>query len=160
MAGYGPARTAQGIEQTLAVIKLVEEKLELSSVAEGLDWNQGLINTIECRNMLLCANQVALSALARKQSLGAHVRLDTALADAAGKDNYCIVCHLDDTATVQIGTLARESSPFSEKLKMALRQNAKKGVIKLLNIMPHRWRDPVLVKIYSKAMGKPIGVAP
>ena len=42
---------------------------------EGL-WNQSLIDYVEFINMLDTADVVAISALEREDSLGAHIRLD------------------------------------------------------------------------------------
>jgi succinate dehydrogenase/fumarate reductase flavoprotein subunit len=149
--GIGPARTAAGIETTLLDLDAIEQQLQQPIIAEGLDWNQGLINYIECRNMLSCARQVAMSALKRKHSLGAHVRLDGTGVDR--NQAFSVTCQLSSDEGIQVATLLRPSSPRSEKIRMALRQKTKKALIKLLNNMPHHWRDPLLVKIYLKAMG-------
>lgn len=72
--GVGPARTESGIRQALEEIRrLAREPLRTSgSRRYNLEWQEAL----ELRLMLLAAESIALSALERRESRGAHLRLD------------------------------------------------------------------------------------
>jgi succinate dehydrogenase/fumarate reductase flavoprotein subunit len=116
--GIGPVRTGRGIRETLADIDRIEARLEFAVAPAELDWNQGFINYIECRNMLQCARQIAVSALFRTRNLGAHVRLDE---EKGGEETaFSVSCYLEPGAGLKVGTVPRPASPRSEKLKAAL----------------------------------------
>jgi succinate dehydrogenase/fumarate reductase flavoprotein subunit len=68
--------------------------------------------------MLSCARQVAMSALKRKHSLGAHVRLDGTGVDR--NQAFSVTCQLSSDEGIQVATLLRPSSPRSKKIRMAL----------------------------------------
>ena len=70
-------RTEQGMQEALDAVRSLKKQFQKVCVhdkAEVFNWN--LFSTIEMDNMLDIAETIAVSALARKESRGAHSRLD------------------------------------------------------------------------------------
>ncbi len=75
-------RTEQGMKQTLETIRGLKGRLNRLCVQDkGKVYNWDLFSTLELDNMLDLAEVIAVSALARKESRGAHARLDFAERD-------------------------------------------------------------------------------
>ena len=70
-------RDQQGMEASLAAVRELKERFTRVSVPDkGKTFNTNLIFTLELGFMLDCAETIALSALERKESRGAHTRTD------------------------------------------------------------------------------------
>lgn len=72
----GPAREESKIKDGLDIILSIEEKFQDITISGKNKYNTELVDAIELGFMLPVAKSVALSALARKESRGAHIRLD------------------------------------------------------------------------------------
>lgn len=72
----GPAREEKKLQEGLEIFSAIEEKMKDITIAATFKYNTELLDALELRFMLPVARSVALSALARKESRGAHVRLD------------------------------------------------------------------------------------
>ncbi|MFZ3255364.1 MAG: FAD-binding protein [Syntrophales bacterium] len=72
----GPARKEEELKEGLEIISVIEEKMKDIKILGTYKYNTELLDALELRFMLPVARSVALSALARKESRGAHVRLD------------------------------------------------------------------------------------
>lgn len=156
--GVGPARTEQGIQQVIDDVRALEVELEQTTIEAGLSWNQSFIDYIEGRNMLQCACYVAESALLRKSSVGAHVRLDETDYKTE-TDPYSIACDLkkvesECTETV-LSKIFRNRSSHMDRFKINASQAARGQVIKLLRTLPLSVRDPILIKVYSSLTEEP-----
>ena len=70
-------RHQEGMESTLGDIRALRERYRSVYVPDkGKTWNTNLVFTLELGFMLDCAEAVALSAIERKESRGAHTRED------------------------------------------------------------------------------------
>ena len=70
-------RHQEGMESTLGDIRALRERYRSVYVPDkGKTWNTNLVFTLELGFMLDCAESVALSAIERKESRGAHTRED------------------------------------------------------------------------------------
>src|SRR3990172_8310208 len=72
----GPAREEKNLKEGLEIFSSIEEKFKDITIPATYKYNTELLDALELRFMLPVAKSVALSALARKESRGAHVRLD------------------------------------------------------------------------------------
>jgi succinate dehydrogenase / fumarate reductase flavoprotein subunit len=72
----GPFRTGAGLERALREIAAMEDELGDRPMANGLAFDMTQLEWFDLRNMLLVARSVAMAALARCESRGAHQRED------------------------------------------------------------------------------------
>jgi succinate dehydrogenase/fumarate reductase flavoprotein subunit len=72
----GPAREGKKLKEGLRILSSIEERLKEINIPGKEIYNTELVDAIELSFMLPIAKSIALSALARKESRGAHVRLD------------------------------------------------------------------------------------
>jgi fumarate reductase flavoprotein subunit len=79
----GLVRDEAGLQQALGEIARIAEGLETLGVGGGLALNTAWQDWLSLRNQLLAAELIARSALARRESRGAHFRRDFPL-PAAG----------------------------------------------------------------------------
>lgn len=169
--GIGPGREASGIQQVLNDIELLQQEMNQVSVGRELLWNQRLIDLLECRNMLLCAEMISLSALKRQRSLGAHVRLDVNKRTSADP-HASIGCHISDCSEgifenspnsqpmdkISLSYISRPKSSVLNKTMLSVRQNGKILLFKAIRKLPFSIRDKVLLRAYSKAMGSEVKI--
>lgn len=157
--GVGPARTEQGIQQVIEDVSELELSLEQTTIAAEMNWNQSFIDYVEGRSMLHCARFVAESALLRKTSVGAHVRLDESSFSAEPKP-YSIAVKFSQRQSAgwvtKLNKLPRQRSSALERFKINANQAVRGKVIKLLSKLPLSVRDPILVKVYSKLNGEAV----
>lgn len=75
--GVGIFRTKQGMEEALSIVRALKARAKSTPVAsKGLIFNMELLSVIELDFMLDLAEVIALGALTREESRGAHFRRD------------------------------------------------------------------------------------
>jgi succinate dehydrogenase/fumarate reductase flavoprotein subunit len=73
----GIARDEKGLRDALSEIDRLQDEMENDmSISTIRRYNTDLLDAIELKNMLLCARLIATCAEMRKESRGAHLRLD------------------------------------------------------------------------------------
>ena len=72
----GPVREENKLKEGLGIFSSIEEKFQDMTISGMNKYNTELFDALELRFMLSVAKSVALSALARKESRGSHIRLD------------------------------------------------------------------------------------
>ena len=152
--GIGPARTRAGIEKFMRQsAKLRQDATKISISSETL-WNQSLIDYVELINMLDTADAVANSALERKDSLGAHIRLDGRNTSVLFEKPYSVTAYLDGEMTFKIGRLSRPPTPWKRVLAHAIVDRKRKLGLKFLRLLPVSLQDKILEKRYRSVMGE------
>ncbi|MFD0712010.1 FAD-binding protein [Paenibacillus sp. GCM10027626] len=74
--GAGPLRTEQGLLAALEELRALQGELEKIALARQTTYALPLVEKMEAANMLRVGEAIVLGALERKESRGAHVRLD------------------------------------------------------------------------------------
>ncbi|MGG6313366.1 FAD-binding protein [Paenibacillus macerans] len=74
--GAGPLRTDNGLNEALKELRELREELADISLAEPGKFALSLFEKLEAANMLKVSEAIVLGALERKETRGAHVRLD------------------------------------------------------------------------------------
>ena len=72
----GPVREEKKLKEGLRIFSAIEEKFPDMTISAVNKYNTELFDALELKFMLSVAKSVALSALARKESRGSHIRLD------------------------------------------------------------------------------------
>lgn len=72
----GPAREEKRLKEGLKIFSSIERRFDDISISAAGKYNTELLDAVELSLMLPVAKSVALSALERKESRGAHIRLD------------------------------------------------------------------------------------
>ena len=72
----GPLRDAEGLKAALQGIETIRAGAQDLRVSDPGPWNQELLDAVELPHMLAAAEAIAVSALERCESRGAHVRSD------------------------------------------------------------------------------------
>lgn len=72
----GPLRDAAGLEAALAHMDVIEEQVQDLQISEVRRFNVELADAVALPHMLATARAIAVSALGRTESRGAHVRAD------------------------------------------------------------------------------------
>jgi fumarate reductase (CoM/CoB) subunit A len=87
----GPVRDGGSLEEGLAEIESIEEQVQDLRIAEVRRCNAEVAEAVELRNMLAAARAIAVCALGRAESRGAHVRSDFPERDDAGPVRNMVV---------------------------------------------------------------------
>ena len=72
----GPARSEEKLKAALEQIEVISEKMDDVTVSNSKCYNFELLDVLELPWMLIVAKAIALSALKRRETRGAHVRVD------------------------------------------------------------------------------------
>lgn len=72
----GPAREEDKLKEGLKILFEIEEKFREIAISGANQYNTELLDAIELQFMIPIAKSIAMSALTRKESRGAHIRLD------------------------------------------------------------------------------------
>jgi len=158
--GIGPGRTVTGVAQALSQFEVYQQQLQDCHIDTDPIWNQSFMDYIECRNMLFCAQAVARSAQLRTHSVGAHVQLDEikpSLWRATPGPYSSAISH--QQGELKARKLDRQASPWLARNKIALQQNGKILMFKIIRRLPFKLRDKILYRIYHRALGQPDQVA-
>jgi succinate dehydrogenase / fumarate reductase flavoprotein subunit len=100
--GAGIARTADGLQQCLATIRQLQQRQDRIRVTGNRRYNPGWHTARDLRFMLVLAEAIVRAAIERKESRGAHYRLDFLKPDPSwGRLN--LIAQKDGTA-MQIST--------------------------------------------------------
>ena len=104
--------------------------------------------------MLDTADAVANSALERKDSLGAHIRLDGGNTSVLFEKPYSVSAYLDGEMTFKIGRLSRPPTPWKRVLAHAIGDLKRKLDLKFLRFLPVSLQDRILEQRYRSVMGE------
>ena len=148
--GVGPARNEKDLKKTISSLDEISHQFEDVKISAGLDWNQGLINYIEGQNMLFCATAVAKCALARPITVGSHCRTDSKR--SSSEMVYSLTCYLKH-GSLFLGKISRTPSPLLDRIKIETGRVVRLNILRLINRLPTKMRDRVLVKAWRKNAG-------
>lgn len=152
-AAIGPGRTEAGLTEFLDMVAAMRRRLEKVQIpADGL-YNQPFIDFVELRNMLDCAEAVAVSALARDHSLGAHVRLDKPTASMIWANPFSVALRRSPEGGLAVTRLVRAKTPLKTLIPHRLRDTKRKIWLKILRALPAARQDAILEKRYRAVMG-------
>ncbi len=151
--GIGPARTEKGIKNFLQQTASFRCDAEKISISDETLWNQSLIDYLEFINMLDTADAIAISALERENSLGAHIRLDGGVTSVLFGKPYSISIYHNKETNFEVDRLSRPSTPWNRVLAYVLRDLKRKVGLKVLRILPVSLQDQILEKRYHSVMG-------
>jgi succinate dehydrogenase/fumarate reductase flavoprotein subunit len=147
----GPARNAEKIKSLVAEIEVLKKEIDNSIIQGDEIWNQSFIDYIETQNLVLCAEMIAKSALARPNSVGAHVRIDETESDETS-DNYSVKSICDD-GTIKVSKLERSNLYTDEIEEQKIRALQRKEDLQKIRLMPEVEREEVLTKMYQRLLG-------
>jgi succinate dehydrogenase / fumarate reductase flavoprotein subunit len=117
----GIVRREEEMEEALVAIAALTEKAKAVGVTGNRDYNPGWHTAIDLRSMLTCAEAIARSALARKESRGGHFR-DDYPEKKAELGTFNIVCRKGPDGGVVV---LREPIPeMRQDLKRIVEENA------------------------------------
>ncbi len=93
----GVFRTTEGMSRAVRAIQDLKERFAQVTVRDKRRiYNTNLQNTLELQNLLDLAEGIAVAALARKESRGAHAQRDHPVRDDEGFLKHTLVWHTDD----------------------------------------------------------------
>jgi succinate dehydrogenase/fumarate reductase flavoprotein subunit len=97
----GPLREAAGLEDALRGISSIEEQARDLQICEIRRCNTEVADAVELPHMLATARAIALSALGRAESRGAHVRSDFPERDDTGPVKNMVARMRDGECTLR-----------------------------------------------------------
>jgi succinate dehydrogenase/fumarate reductase flavoprotein subunit len=151
--GIGPARTQSGLEKFLG--QLASLRADAAKIAVNTDsvWNQSFIDYVEFLNMLDTAESVAVSALNRADSLGAHIRMDGGKTSVLFGKPYSVAVLRENTGAFTAHKLDRNSTPWRKLLVHAYHDRKRKLGMKILRVLPLALQDRYVEKKFRTFMG-------
>ena len=150
----GPARTREGLENFLSQLKVFRMEAQEIGVSDDSIWNQSFIDYVEFVNMLDTAEAVAVSALERKNSLGAHIRLDGGKTSVLFGQPYSVAVFLGNVVNFETSKLNRPSTPWRRVLVNAYFDQKRKLGMKLLRVLPSSIQDKIVWERFRSVMGE------
>ncbi|MBW1722984.1 MAG: FAD-binding protein [Deltaproteobacteria bacterium] len=146
----GPARTGAGLEEFLKTKEIIRRGLSDSAVSAETLWNQEFIDWIELENMLFSSEVVARSAFLRKESLGAHLRVDGRRKKREVRRPPYSIRAAWKGGKWTMGTILREPSPWTARLKDRYRVLGLRLGTGFLHALPFPLRERILLGTYGK----------
>lgn len=98
----GIARSQESLNQALEEIKMLCEKVENTHVVGNREYNAGWHTALDLDCLLTVSEAIALAALERKASIGAHSRDDFPEKEEPGAGKYNTIIHKTDDNTMSI----------------------------------------------------------
>ena len=123
------------------------------AVSDESIWNQAFIDYVEFLNMLDTAEAVAVSALNRPNSLGAHIRMDGANTSVLFTKPYSVGVFHAKSGGLQTCKLNRPSTPWSTLLAHAYHGLKRRLELKILWVLPLAVQDRIVEKKFRDVMG-------
>lgn len=151
--GIGPARTEAGLKRFLGIVASMRERMKAVSIPSDGLWNQPFIDCVELANMVDTAESVALSALDRDCSLGAHVRLDKSQASMLFGKPHSVAVHWSANGAPVVSRIDRPKTPLKQLIPHMIKDAKRKLFLKYLRMLPERRQDEILEKRYRAVMG-------
>ena len=151
--GIGPARSRVGLEKFLRQVADFRKQASSIAVSKESIWNQAFIDYVEFLNMLDTAEAVAVSALNRPNSLGAHIRMDGANTSVLFTKPYCVGVFHAKSGALQTCKLDRPSTPWSTLLTHAYHGLKRRLELKILWVLPLALQDRIVEKKFRDVMG-------
>ncbi len=149
----GPARTKAGLNTMLEKIADLRRRGAEAPVNDEAVWNQAFIDRVELASMLDTAEAVTHAALAREDSLGAHVRLDGGQTSLLWSRPWSAVVRHNAAVGWSTVKAPRKGTPLPDLLAYLYRDRKRKLALRLLRMLPLRWRDAVIESRYRATMG-------
>jgi aspartate oxidase len=150
----GPVRTQEGLKNFLSQLKVFRMEAEEIGVSDDSIWNQSFIDYVEFVNMLDTAEAVAVSALERKNSLGAHIRLDGGKTSVLFGQPYSVAVFLSNMVNFETRKLNRPSTPWRRVLANAYFDQKRKLGMKILRVLPSSIQDKIVWERFRAVMGE------
>jgi succinate dehydrogenase/fumarate reductase flavoprotein subunit len=151
--GIGPARSRVGLEKFLRQVADFRKQASSIAVSKESIWNQAFIDYVEFLNMLDTAEAVAVSALNRPNSLGAHIRMDGANTSVLFTKPYSVGVFHAKSGALQTCKLDRPSTPWSTLLTHAYHGLKRRLELKILWVLPLALQDRIVEKKFRDVMG-------
>lgn len=152
--GIGPARTREKLDRFVALLAELRAAAADARISGEALWNQSFIDSIELANMLDTAETVALSALQRERSLGAHVRLDGRQASALFGTPYSVAVHRRGDGSLAVHRAPRRKTSWRRLLPYLANDRKRKIWLKILRLLPRRAQDRLIEDRYRATMGE------
>ncbi len=151
--GIGPARSRVGLERFLRQVADFRKQASSIAVSDESIWNQAFIDYVEFLNMLDTAEAVAVSALNRPNSLGAHIRMDGGNTSVLFTKPYSVGVFHAKSGALQTCKLDRPSTPWSTLLVHAYHGLKRRLELKVLWFLPLVLQDRIVEKKFRDVMG-------
>ncbi len=147
----GPARVADKLEKFIDELEALKIEIENSVIQSDEIWNQSFIDYLETRNLVLCAEMIARSALIRQKSVGAHVRLDENDYEDL-EYNYSVKSTYDE-GSICVSHLERMNAYVQMIEEQEIKARQRKEDLKNIRLMPDEDRQKVLTEMYQSFLG-------
>jgi succinate dehydrogenase / fumarate reductase flavoprotein subunit len=113
----GIIRDADEMNEALAQLQVFKERAKNLAVTGNRQFNTGWHLAIDLKNMLLCAEMVAVAAIERKESRGGHTRNDYPVADPEWGTKNVVLSEKDGTVSFQHQPLPEMPDELKELFK-------------------------------------------
>ncbi len=119
----GIVRNQSEMEQAVERLQGLKARAETVSIRGNRDYNPGWHTALDLRNLLTVAEAIAISAVSRKESRGAHFREDFPdKSEAAGKFNHVIRRVEDGSAWGRMALEEEPVKPMTDEMKQIVEE--------------------------------------
>ena len=119
----GIVRNQGEMEQAVERLQGLKARAETVSIRGNRDYNPGWHTALDLRNLLTVAEAIAISAVSRKESRGAHFREDFPdKSEAAGKFNHVIRRVEDGSAWGRMALEEETVKPMTDEMKQIVEE--------------------------------------